>query len=179
MVLCHVLSEGHPGLRTASYVAEVALAFSSFQLSLHVPFAWHHDIRLELTDSVPGKVFFMLSQTVVRERLSGVWTGLVCACSIVVGSDFTLHFWAFSSVLVPLKVIFEGLTAQELGKTRAIWIHALAQLGPLSLSTDWLRRHPVLKDGGNIGQPLVFLVYPLNELNLKFWGADRRQLKHR
>ena len=46
MILCHVLSEGHSSLRTASYVAEIALAFSSFELSFHVPFAGHHNIRL-------------------------------------------------------------------------------------------------------------------------------------
>ena len=46
MVLHHVLSKRHSSLRTAFYVTDIAFAFSFFDPSFLVTFAWHHDIRL-------------------------------------------------------------------------------------------------------------------------------------
>ena len=46
MVLYHVLSKRYSSLRTAFYVTDIAPAFSLFNHSFRVTFAWYHYIRL-------------------------------------------------------------------------------------------------------------------------------------
>ena len=65
VILCHILGQCYACFRTTRYITEIAIALAPFKLSLCISSAWHHDVSLDLTNTILRKVFLVQSHSIV------------------------------------------------------------------------------------------------------------------